>query len=134
MCLSGVLLVNKYHYWFIWKYKMANFVVKPSVIVQEKWLCHEKYCFLCERETSLWYKYSALYLVSIYVWIYLHICVYMCIMNMYVHGFVSIFSCSTCYLGLKITTSFCSFYTLRFNKAYTNCSCNHPPCEVDLTL
>ena len=31
---------------------MATFVVKPYVIVQEKTPCHEKSCFVCEREMA----------------------------------------------------------------------------------
>ena len=46
MCLSVVLLVNKYHYWLGQKGKMATFVVKPSVILQDKLICHRNSFFI----------------------------------------------------------------------------------------
>ena len=48
-------------------------------------------------------------------------CVHMCIMNLHVHDCVYLFSCFLCYLGLKITASFCLSPILRFNKAYWFC-------------
>ena len=53
MCLSVVLLINNYHCWIGCKGKTATFVVKPSVIVQEKQLFHENSCCVCEREITL---------------------------------------------------------------------------------
>ena len=49
MCLSFVLLVNKSHYWLLWKDKTETFVVKIFVAVQEKSLYRENSCLLCER-------------------------------------------------------------------------------------
>ena len=45
-------------------------------------------------------------------------CVDMCMMNLHVHGCVYVFSCFTCYLGLKMTASFCWYPVLRFNGEY----------------
>ena len=53
MCLYVVLLVNKSHYWLGQKGKMATFVVKPSVIIQEKWIYHINSFFLWKRNDSV---------------------------------------------------------------------------------
>ena len=49
--------------------------------------------------------------------IYGYMCVDMCIMNVYVHDCLYVFSCFPCYLGLIMTASFCWYPLLRFNKA-----------------
>ena len=61
--------------------------------------------------------FLALYLVSTYVE-YMYMCVHMCIMNMHVSVGGCVFSCFTSYLGLTMTTSFCLYIIIRFNKAY----------------
>ena len=52
MCLSIVLLVNKFQY-RLKEIKKTMYVVKPSFIVQDRLLCHEKSYFLCSREITL---------------------------------------------------------------------------------
>ena len=46
MYLSVVLLFNNFHYQLTGKKKTA-YMVKTSFIVQEKWFCHENFCFMC---------------------------------------------------------------------------------------
>ena len=45
VCLSIVLLVNKFHYWLAGS-KNTTYVVKPSFIVQDKLTCHENSCLV----------------------------------------------------------------------------------------
>ena len=52
MCLYVVLLVNKSQYWLVWKLK-ATYILKPFVTLQDKWLRHEKSCFLMRNKSDL---------------------------------------------------------------------------------
>ena len=46
MCLYIVLLVNKFQYWLVGS-KYIAYVEKPSFVLQNKLIYHEKYCFVC---------------------------------------------------------------------------------------
>ena len=78
MCLSFVLLVNKSHYWLGEKGKMLTFFVKPSLIIQEVESVTETPFLYVLRNDSVIKTLSGLYLVTIFVCIYVYICVHMC--------------------------------------------------------
>ena len=76
MCLYVVLFVNKFHYWVAGT-KRTTYIVKPSLIVQEKWLCHEYYFCMLKENDVIMKLFLTLWLLSICMYTYASwICVY----------------------------------------------------------
>ena len=106
--LSVFLLVNKFQYWLSGSWK--TYVVKPSFIVQEKLLFHEKSCLIYVKDKWPFHKNYFLpwtYLVYVCTYVY-HEYARKWYVYIYFHVFRVIF-------GLTMTTSFYLYPVLRFN-------------------
>ena len=92
-------------------------ILKPSVIVQYKWLCNKNSCFfvkyICFCHKTLYFPVLSYYIF----WIYVFVCTYVYHESARMRLRICMFMFSLLFLGLQITVSLCLSPIIRFNKA-----------------
>ena len=117
MCLTIILLVNKFQYCLVWKVKYNVCYKTLRHFTREMTLSWNLLFCMLNINDLLIKLFIFLYLVSIYVWIYLYVCTYVYHGNVCTWWFICIFMF---FLLFGIENYCIDLFTpiVRFNKAY----------------
>ena len=122
--LEVLVCANLLYYWlisvtvFLWKGKKQHVLQQCLVLWKRNDSVMKNLVYYVEEKWPHHKIFLALYLVSIY---YCSICLYVCAYMYHKYSCKCFCLCIfmfNCYLGSKMTVSFCLYPKLRFNKAY----------------